>query len=140
VGGGEAALHDCGACGDRFGRTAHRQCRAGNTNAHRDSGRVARQAFGTSTRKGMADTDEMERPDVAECGECSGTGNVRTIQGDGELLSRCISCAGTGRQLSRDEWLAVEDLRLVDEPADTPSFANHAEEVAWHLSQFRRAS
>ncbi|MGJ0510242.1 MAG: hypothetical protein ACR652_24620 [Methylocystis sp.] len=61
----------------------------------------------------------------AICPECEGTGEVRVIVGDEEGADPCPSCGGSGHL----------DLRLVDEPEDQPSFANHADEIAWHLSQ-----
>jgi hypothetical protein len=78
--------------------------------------------------------------DAADCPECSGTGNVRVILGDDEQQDRCPSCGGMGYQLTRDEFANLDalqgdrDLRLVDD-SNTPSFASHADEIAWHLAR-----
>jgi RecJ-like exonuclease len=79
----------------------------------------------------------------ADCPECNGSGNVRVILGDDEQQDRCPSCGGMGYQLTRDEFANLDalqgdrDLRLVDD-SSLPSFASHADEIAWHLA--RRAS
>lgn len=63
------------------------------------------------------DLYETPEHDRAECVECTGTGSVRVIYGDEEMQAPCLSCGGTGFQLTRDELANTPDLRLVPEPS-----------------------
>lgn len=93
------------------------------------------------------DERDFEQPDRAECPACNGTGNQTVIMGDDEQGAPCEDCGGTGRQLTRDEFAALPDLRLVPEaveqPWDATGFSSHGEEVQAamrELDRTRRAS
>lgn len=64
-------------------------------------------------------TDQHEHPetDRADCGTCAGDG--WDIQ-----LRRCPDCLGTGKELTREDF-----LRAGQEPWDPTRFRNHAEEI-----------
>lgn len=89
---------------------------------------------------------DLRPDDRAECPACNGQGSTPVIVGDGEYQEPCEACGGMGYQLTRDEFADLEalqgdrDLRLAPEPNDTPSFRNHADEIAWVIEQHRKAS
>lgn len=82
----------------------------------------------------QADGHEPMDHERADCGECRGSGTTARLLGPERVFDRCVSCGGTGRELSREDFLRLHD----DVPEE--GFRSHAEEIDFYFRKFRRAS